>query len=158
MPTDNQMHEILHTANVYKRPALRIMLDRMELENNPAPVDLSKLSVEHLMPQTPSDKWLEELGTDLETYQNNIHRIGNLTLATKPDNSKMGNATWDYKNEVLKETGHLTMNMKLLQIDHWDLQHIEDRTKEMIDEICKGMKWKIEDQLSCHHNYVDFLF
>ena len=137
MPTDNQMHEILHTANVYKRPALRIMLDRMELENNPAPVDLSKLSVEHLMPQTPSDKWLEELGTDLETYQNNIHRIGNLTLATKPDNSKMGNATWDYKNEVLKETGHLTMNMKLLQIDHWDLQHIEDRTKEMIDEICK---------------------
>ena len=26
----------------------------------------------------------------------------------------------------------------------------------MIDEICKGMKWKVEDKLSCHHNYVDF--
>lgn len=136
MPTDKQMHEMLHTANVYKRPALRIILDRMELEDNPAPVDLSALSVEHLMPQTPSDEWLEELDTDLETYQNNIHRIGNLTLATKPDNSKMGNATWNYKNEVLKDTGHLTMNMTLLQIDHWDLRHIEDRTREMIDKIC----------------------
>ena len=26
----------------------------------------------------------------------------------------------------------------------------------MIDEICKGMKWKVEDKLSCHHNHVDF--
>lgn len=137
MPTDKQMHEFLHTASVYKRPALRIILDRMELENNPAPVDLSTLSVEHLMPQTPSDEWLSDLQTDLETYQNNIHRIGNLTLATKPDNSKMGNSTWDYKNEVLKDTAHLTMNMELLAIDHWDLQHIEDRSKDMIDRICK---------------------
>ena len=137
MPTDKQMHELLHTANVYKRPALRIIFDRMELDNNPAPVDLSALSVEHLMPQTPTPEWLDELNTDLETYQNNLHRIGNLTLATKPDNSKMGNALWDYKNEVLKETGHLTMNMKLLEVAHWDLQHIEDRSQELIDEICR---------------------
>ena len=137
MPTDKQMHELLHTANVYKRPALRIIFDRMELDNNPAPVDLSALSVEHLMPQTPTPEWLDELNTDLETYQNNLHRIGNLTLATKPDNSKMGNALWDYKNEVLKETGHLTMNMKLLEVPHWDLQHIEDRSQELIDEICR---------------------
>ena len=137
MPTDKQMHELLHTANVYKRPSLRIIFDRMELDNNPAPVDLSALSVEHLMPQTPTPEWLDELNTDLETYQNNLHRIGNLTLATKPDNSKMGNALWDYKNEVLKETGHLTMNMKLLQVAHWDLQHIEDRSRELIDEICR---------------------
>lgn len=137
MPTDKQMHESLHTASVYKRPALRIILDRMELANNPAPVDLSSLSVEHLMPQTPTDEWLSELQTDLETYQNNLHRIGNLTLATKPDNSKMGNATWDYKNEVLKDTAHLTMNMELLEIEHWDIQHIEDRSRDMIDRICE---------------------
>ena len=52
MPTDKQMHELLYTASVYKRPALRIILDRIELHDNPAPVDLSALSVEHLMPQT----------------------------------------------------------------------------------------------------------
>ena len=137
MPTDKQMHELLHLANVYKRPALRIVLDRLEWHENPAKVDLSGLSVEHLMPQTPSEEWLEELDTDYETYQANIHRIGNLTLATKPDNSKMGNATWDYKNKILKDTAHLKLNMELLPIDHWDLQHIESRTIDMIDRICK---------------------
>lgn len=56
MPTDKQMMELLINANVYKRPALRIVLDRVELHNNPAPVDLSHLSIEHLMPQTPTEE------------------------------------------------------------------------------------------------------
>ena len=29
------------------------------------------------------------------------------------------------------------MNMKLLEVAHWDLQHIEDRSQELIDEICR---------------------
>lgn len=45
MPTDKQMMELLLNANVYKRPALRIVLDRLELHNNPAPMDLSNLSI-----------------------------------------------------------------------------------------------------------------
>ena len=88
MPTDKQMMEMLLNANVYKRPALRIVLDRLELYDNPAPVDLSNLSIEHLMPQTPIEEWLEELDTDMETYLENLHRLGNLTLAAKKDNSK----------------------------------------------------------------------
>ena len=26
----------------------------------------------------------------------------------------------------------------------------------VIDEICRGMKWKIEDEWTCCHNYIDF--
>lgn len=26
----------------------------------------------------------------------------------------------------------------------------------MIDEICRGMKWKVEDEWTCCHNYIDF--
>ena len=36
-----------------------IVLDRVELNNNPAPVDLSHLSIEHLMPQTPKSKYVK---------------------------------------------------------------------------------------------------
>lgn len=136
MPTDKQMMELLINANVYKRPALRIVLDRVELYNNPAPVDLSRLSIEHLMPQTPTEEWLEELDTDMETYLENLHRLGNLTLAAKKDNSKMGNLMWDYKNEVLKETAHLKMNLELMEIDKWDMDRIDARTKELIEKIC----------------------
>ena len=137
MPTDIQMHDILLNANVYKRPALRIIFDRLELTDNSAPVDLSKLSVEHLMPQTPTEEWLEELDTTEEEYMTNLHRLGNLTLATKPDNSKMSNQLWDYKNEILKSTAHLKMNMELLSITKWTLKCIAERTESLIQRICQ---------------------
>lgn len=137
MPTDLQMHEILHNASVYKRPALRIVLDRLETDNNPAPVDLSALSIEHLMPQTPTNEWLEELDVDEDTYFANLHRLGNLTLASKPDNSKMGNSIWEYKNEVLKNTLHLKLNSELLDIKQWNIDCIEKRTTDLIDDICR---------------------
>lgn len=137
MPTDSQMHEFLNYANVYKRPALRIILDRLELANNPAPVDLSSLSIEHLMPQTPTEEWLAELDTDEETYINNLHRLGNLTLAAKQDNSRMSNLGWEYKNEILKGTSHLTLNLELISIEKWKLDNIDARTSSLIDKICE---------------------
>ncbi len=137
MPTDAQMHDALFNANVYGRPTLRIILDRLELSNNSAPVDLSALSIEHLMPQTPTDEWLEELDVDEENYMANLHRLGNLTLATKPDNSKMSNQLWDYKNEVLKSTSHLKMNMEILSISKWNIKCIDDRTETLIKRICE---------------------
>lgn len=137
MPTDAQMHDALFSANVYGRPTLRIILDRLELSDNPAPVDLSTLSIEHLMPQTPTEEWLEELDVDEECYMANLHRLGNLTLAAKPDNSKMSNQLWDYKNEILKSTAHLKMNMELLSIPKWTIKCIDDRTEALIQRICE---------------------
>lgn len=141
MPTDTQMYDSLLNANVYKRPALRIVLDRLELNDNPAPVDLSKLSIEHLMPQTPTEEWLEELDVDEESYLSNLHRLGNLTLAAKPDNSKMSNQPWDFKNEILKSTAHLKMNMELLIIPKWTISCIEERTKTLIKRICQAFPY-----------------
>lgn len=137
MPNDKQMMDSLRSASVYKRPALRIILDRLELYDNPAPVDLEKLSIEHLMPQTPTEEWIEELDTDEETYYEYLHRIGNLTLAAKADNSKMSNLGWEYKNAVLKGTSHLKLNMPLLDIDRWTLQKIDERSVELIEKICE---------------------
>ncbi|MGN1165918.1 MAG: DUF262 domain-containing protein [Lachnospiraceae bacterium] len=137
MPTDTQMHDFLFNANVYKRPALRIIFDRLELNDNAAPVDLSKLSIEHLMPQTATEEWLEELDTDEETYLTNLHRLGNLTLAAKSDNSRMSNLQWEYKNAILASTAHLKMNMELIPIEKWTLAHIEDRTEQLIRKICE---------------------
>lgn len=137
MPTDKQMMDFLLNANVYKRPALRVILGRLELHDNSAPVDLSALSIEHLMPQTPTEEWIEELDTDEETYFANLHRIGNLTLATKPDNSKMSNMNWEYKNAILKGTSHLKLNEPLIRIEKWDLNQIEKRSVELIKKICE---------------------
>ena len=138
MPTDSQLRDYIYKENMYNlRATLRIVFDRLEMKNNSAPVDLSALSVEHLMPQTPTDDWLMALNVSEEEYMYNLHRIGNLTLATAPDNSKMKNKIWEYKNEILKSTSHIKMNEKLLQIEQWNTKEIENRTNELIKEICE---------------------
>lgn len=136
MPDDEYLKTYLKTANVYSnRLTLRAIFDRIETKGNSAPVDLSKLSVEHLMPQTPTKEWLQALNVDEITYEKYLHRIGNLTLATKVDNSKMKNKPWEYKKEILKDTSHLTMNKQILDVEKWSLEEIEKRTDYLIDRI-----------------------
>ena len=136
MPDDEYLKTYLQTANVYSnRLTLRAIFDRIETMGNPAPVDLTKLSVEHLMPQTPTKEWLNELNVDEITYEKYLHRIGNLTLATKVDNSKMKNKPWDYKKEILADTSHLVINKQILEVNQWSIEEIEKRTNYLIDKI-----------------------
>lgn len=136
MPTDDEMRIYLSTANVYNnRVTLRVIFNKLETVNNPAPVDLSKLSVEHLMPQTPTKEWLDLLKIDADTYEANLHRLGNLTLAEKGDNSTMKNKPFEYKKEILKSTSHLKMNIEILEKSQWTLAEIEERNRKLIEDI-----------------------
>lgn len=138
MPTNKRLEECIKNANMYRlREWVSIFFRKLESENNPAPVDFSKLSIEHLMPQTATTLWLSHLGCDKEAYENNVNRLGNLTLAAKSDNSRMGNQVWEYKNKVLSSTNHLKMNVKLLEHERWKLVDIEKRTCELINEIAR---------------------
>lgn len=139
MPDDEQLKNFLEYANVYNlRLTLRVILDKIETHNNPAPVNLKKLSVEHLMPQTPTKEWLSILGDiDEIAYERNLHRLGNLTLATKVDNSKMKNKPWEYKKEILADTAHLTINQEILNKEKWTLEEINERTQNLINQIIK---------------------
>lgn len=138
MPDDKKMKDRIYNANMYNlRLWLSIFLRKLENEDNPATVDLSKLSIEHLMPQTPTAEWYVELGCDKDTYERNVHRLGNLTLAAKPDNSRMGNHVWEYKNMVLANTSHIKINEEILEKEHWNLQEIEQRTEKLIEEMIR---------------------
>ena len=136
MPTDTQMRETIANANMYNiRATLRTFFDKLELRNNPAPVDLTSLSVEHIMPQSKSKEWMKELRIDEETYNYNLHRLGNLTLAAKSDNSAMGDKLWEYKNKILKSTSHLKINEEVLKVNKWTIQEIEKRTNDLIEKM-----------------------
>lgn len=138
MPDDNRLRDRILNANMYNlRSWLNIFFRKLESENNPAPVDFSKLSIEHLMPQTATHEWYEALNTDRDTYDENVHRLGNLTLAARNDNSKMSNKVWEYKNKVLASTNHLKINHEILQKEHWTLTDIEERTQQLIADIAR---------------------
>ena len=158
MPDDAQLKNLVRFANVYNlKVILRVIFDKLEMNNNSAPVDLSKLNIEHLMPQTPTKEWLEYLDIDDVTYENNLHRLGNLTLATKVDNSKMKNKPWDFKKAVLSDTSHLTMNQKILEKPEWKIKQIEERTEELMDEIIKLYPYQSasDEVLSKHDIFIE---
>ena len=133
MPDDKKLEERILNSNMYNlRTWLNIFLCKLESEDNPAPVDFSKLSIEHLMPQKPTQEWYDALQTDADIYEQNLHRLGNLTLAARPDNSKMSNNIWEYKTRILASTSHLKLNEAILKKPHWTIEDIDERTRFLI--------------------------
>ena len=159
MPDDNELRTYLDTANVYNtRVHLRVVFDKIETHNNPAPVNLTKLSVEHLMPQTPTKEWLDALNITEDKYENYIHRLGNLTLATKVDNSKMQNKPWNYKKAILEDTAHLTMNKEILKKEKWGIEEIVERNNKLIEQIIELYPYlpASDDIIAKHEISIDY--
>lgn len=136
MPTDDEMRSTLLNANMFTiKSTLKTAFIKLESTNNPVKVDFSIVNIEHLMPQTPNKDWLNALNVDEEAYQNNLNRLGNLTLAEKSVNSMMSNKPFEYKTMILKKTGHLKMNAEILALPKWDIEEIDKRTKNLIEEL-----------------------
>ncbi len=147
MPSDNEIEQYLLTANAYVMKNIRWLLERIEMNDNLAVVDFSNLSIEHIMPQTRSNEWIEIIDVSDEDYDSYKNRIGNLTLATGRDNSQMGNKFFDYKKNVLSKTSHIRLNQGILEKDTWRLEEITERTEKMISiilELFSYMKSTLE--------------
>lgn len=138
MPDDNYLRANLPYSNAYGlKNYYNTIFQKIELHNNSAPIDFekTKISIEHLMPQTPTREWLDELNITEDKYESQLHRLGNLTLATQHDNSKMSNKPFEYKKQILAETAHLKINQDILSKDSWNVKDIDERTNKLIDQI-----------------------
>jgi len=90
-----------------------------------------KITIEHLMPQTLSDEWCQELGSDFyRVSEDLLHSVGNLTVSGY--NPEMGNAPFQYKKQILAQS-HFELNRSILSASQWTEQEIRDRAKEMAD-------------------------
>ncbi len=145
MPTDQDLRDFLSHNDAYILKCTRSVLDKLELVDNSAQVDLSNLSVEHLLPQTATDYWKKYVPED--EYDQYVGLIGNLTLATSLNNSQMGNDEWDKKKQILEQTRHIKLNEELLSYNEWTKADIENRTQQMIDRIIKHYPYQ-ESSLS----------
>lgn len=98
------------------------------LENN-------EYSIEHIMPQTLTPSWIEELGPDYaEIHETWKHRLANLTLTGY--NSSLSNSPFLEKRDAPKggyANSGLRMTQKIAQKDTWGLPELEERSKEMVE-------------------------
>ena len=109
-------------------------------------VDIRKITVEHLMPQTLSDDWKRSLGGDVEAsliYNTYINNIGNLALLSRPLNSENSNAVWSKKRKNIEDSQFILTN-SIKESEQWNDNTIKDRCKEIIKLSLEYIKGPIE--------------
>lgn len=101
------------------------------------PVDFDRLTIEHVLPQTPTAAWRQMLGASLDTgedveevYSSVVHTLGNLTLTGY--NSALSNSSFDIKREKLMTSG-LLMNQEIAAQERWSRPQILERARSLSD-------------------------
>lgn len=92
------------------------------------------LTVEHIMPQTLTAQWRDQLGPDYEAVHDTwVHRIGNLTVTGY--NSEYSNASFAQKKEQLEglDATPFRINASLVKANQWGAEEIESRGRELLE-------------------------
>jgi len=135
LPTDKSLKSKFANMNAYGMRLTRWLLEKIENKGNSAHLDMSNLSIEHVMPQTSTPYWEEKAGAVGEEYTEMVNTIGNLTLVTKPDNSKAGNKGFEDKKKIFEDTLHIHMNKSIYDLNNWDKDSIEARSNFIIETL-----------------------
>lgn len=139
-PSDEEFKARLAEVRLYgggdRRDKAKFILDRLEQSfEHKEPVDTSRLTIEHVMPQTLSAAWESQLGPDIdELFDVNLHRLGNLTLTGY--NSELSNAPYAEKREKLAGS-HIELNRHFQTAPDWNFAAIEKRSNEMAERALK---------------------
>lgn len=141
VPNDDEVRSHLRTINFYNlgkgRNYPRLLLSMIEghlTKSRPVWND-SKLQLEHIMPQSLTKSWRDELGdSSEETHQELVNNIGNLTLIRH--NQELGNKTFKEKLETYRGNSGLQISQnRILDRVRWNRESIETRRDYIIDLI-----------------------
>lgn len=94
-------------------------------------------TIEHILPQDPSEDWIEALGPDMERIKREyLHTLGNLTLVTQDWNSSLSNKSFSIKRQRL--AGHaLKINADYFSQDitDWDEDALRARCEWLVEKV-----------------------
>jgi hypothetical protein len=130
-PTDAEFANAFMNEAQYGRGTTNFILCRLEKSfNHKETVDLSKVTIEHLLPQTLTQEWKDQLGAEAEIVHSNlVNTLGNLTLTSY--NSELSNLPFSEKKAKLENT-HIELNRWILQQANWGAAEIEERAKTLL--------------------------
>ena len=143
MPSNETFNDGLHYKNMYKKSRiLRYFFDIIE-NSSKENVDMSDLTIEHIMPENLSNQWKQDLGEDKyqEIYDKYVHTLGNLSITGY--NSEYSNYPFwekkkkfnDYLEEGKSKIKVLNQELSKTEITKWGEKEIigrADRLSKMI--------------------------
>ena len=145
-PSDEEVKSDFKTRQVYKMPvnARMFILERMENQDNNERHDVvqeltdKNITIEHIMPQTLSDKWKTALGDDWERiHEQYLHTMANLTLTGY--NSQYSNLTFIEKRDMEKgfKDSAFRLNNSVKSCEQWTETELKARQKELQNVIMR---------------------
>lgn len=136
-PSDSDFKKNLATKKLYggddQQRKTKFMLLRIEYAlGHKERIDPINLSIEHVMPQTLTSWWKQQLGENFSTiHAKNLHMLGNLTLTGY--NSELSNAVFSTKKNILLNS-RLRLNGYFKNCNEWGLNEIHQRTQYLIEK------------------------
>lgn len=129
-------------GELYRMPYAKAVLMRLEdaeQDDSVAKIYSSTISVEHVLPQTPTDKyWLKRF--DEVKAKELVHKLGNLTLLSGKKNSSAQNYDFKKKKAVYEKKNDkvsFDMTKKVIEQDDWNEEIILNRQKKMVSTALK---------------------
>lgn len=141
-PSDTEFQDNLLTRDVYNlktRDYQRgYLLGKFENYNRKEPIRVEDYTIEHIMPQTLTDEWREELGVNWsDVHEKRLHTVGNLTLTGY--NPELSNKTFIKKQRAEGDflDSPLRLNKSLRDVARWDEKAIVNRAEEFVAKACE---------------------
>jgi Protein of unknown function (DUF1524) len=130
-PTDIEFDTAFLNHPQYGRSSTRFILCRLEKSfEHKEYVDLSTATIEHILPQSLSMQWKQDLGEKADDiHATLVHTFGNLTLTAY--NNELGNLPFSQKKAKLENT-HIELNRWVLQQENWREIEINNRAAELL--------------------------
>jgi hypothetical protein len=132
-PDDRQFEAAFVEFPLYQRGYTREVLETLErARGHKEPAALQAAQVEHVLPQTLSDAWIESLGSEAERIQADwLHRPGNLTLSAY--NQELWNHPFVTKRQRYAQS-NIVITRELASFDRWGEEEIRSRGRGLAKE------------------------
>ena len=140
---DGKQLVVLLDGAIYGRRFAKYVLLRLEylLASHAAPLNLpDEISVEHILPQTPSatSQWVKDFTEEQRECW--LHRLGNLMLLSRRKNTSLGNLDYVEKRKRYFEdrVESLPNSQRLLATAAFDLPYLETRHEDLLDRLANS--------------------
>lgn len=112
-------------------------------------LDINEIETEHIMPQTLSEQWIDDLqkqtGKDksqiIALHEEMLNHIGNLTIIKEAWNRSMSNRIFAQKKNDYKKS-EIPITNELEKQNQWAFNDIESRSKKFSEKAVKIWKWE----------------
>ncbi|GAA7321407.1 DUF262 and DUF1524 domain-containing protein [Helicobacter pylori] len=133
-PKDSEFKNLFITIDFYSLKEKKYFFERLENFDTKEPVNTKECTIEHIMPQTLTPKWEEDLGENFKAiHEKYLNTIGNLTLTGY--NEKYSNNSFQEKRDMEKgfKQSPLKLNQSLKDLESFGEKEIEKRANDLAD-------------------------